>query len=288
MRIGAPVALAVLLGSCGPAVPDAGPSGESCVPSPPRPEGILAAGSGTTLPLARALAAAWRKEHGEPVVVAESIGTSGALRALRDGAIDVGLASRPLRPEESRGLREIPLAWTQHGVVVHRDTLAGTMPLDLLTALLAGDRDTLPDGTPAVVLLRETGDSGNRLLRDRLPELGRAIDEALASGRWPVCYTDQEMAAALQEVEGAVGFLDLGMIRALGLPLRMVRLVRSDGGEVPARSLLKPLSLVLGPGPDERAVRFAEAAGRRSPTWLWASGYVPPGFESGRPPLGAP
>ena len=59
------------------------------------------AGSGSNLVLTRALAAAFRVHQADArLVVHDSIGSTGAVRAVSDGAISIGLIARPLREEE--------------------------------------------------------------------------------------------------------------------------------------------------------------------------------------------
>src|SRR5687768_2980829 len=73
---------------------------------------IALAGSGGNLPLTRALAEAFEaRTPGARLVVQESIGSTGGVRAVAEGAIDVGLVSRSLRAaERGLGLETIPYA----------------------------------------------------------------------------------------------------------------------------------------------------------------------------------
>jgi len=271
VRARLPALALVVVAGCGPR--DAGPPGGTCAPPPPRPEALVVAGSGTNLALARALAARFtRDDPSLAVEVPESLGTSGAVAALRDGAIDVGLASRPLRPEELEGgVAEVPLARVAHALVVHARTGVERISQDEVVRLIRGEQETWPDGSPAVVLLREHDDSGNRLLRARWPEVGRAIDAALDGGRWPVCTTDQEMRDLLLRLDGALGFLDTGTIRLEGLPLKPLAVPprHPDAADYPA---IKRLSLLVGPQTDDRGRRFVELATSRQVAEVLARG----------------
>ena len=62
----------------------------------PRPE-LLLAGTGTLVPLAMALAREAALETGLQIRVEPSIGSEGGIAAASDGAVDLGLVSRPLR-----------------------------------------------------------------------------------------------------------------------------------------------------------------------------------------------
>jgi phosphate transport system substrate-binding protein len=72
---------------------------------------FLVAGSGTNLPITAKLAEAYNKNSGANVEIPKSIGTVGAVKAVQSGAIELGLASRPLTAgEKAAGLKEIPYA----------------------------------------------------------------------------------------------------------------------------------------------------------------------------------
>jgi phosphate transport system substrate-binding protein len=211
------------------------------------------------------------------VRVAESIGTGGAVAALRDGAIDVGLASRPLAEEElAAGFREHPVATTRHVLAVRSDLRVAAVASTDLVALLRRERTAWADGSPALVLLREPGDSGDRLVRRHLPEVGEAIDAARAARQWPVCYTDQQMRDALLELQGAVGFIDLGTIRAEGLPCRALAIDGRDPAAGQDYPLTRALSLLLGPRSPPEATAFVAFSGSPAGQAALAGAYLPP------------
>jgi phosphate transport system substrate-binding protein len=278
------VALAVALGvACGR--PDAGPPtpGARCDPGPPRPDGLVVAGSGSNIAIVREIAKRWTRLHpAAKIRVPESIGSGGALRALGDRAIDVGLTSRALTErEKAGGLVETVLARVPLAAVVHPEARVAHVTSAELTAIYRGERDRWPDGTAIVPLLREPGDSGNDLVAQAYPELWAAMSAAMRAGSWTTCYTDQELADTIAETEGAVGFLDVGTLRLTRPQLRPLPL---DGAEpTPERAvdgtyrLVKTLWFVTaGPpaGDAEGFIRFATSSGT-SPL-LASAGYLPP------------
>src|SRR4051812_17183727 len=100
-----------LLAACSAGGPDMPPAGEACAAESGRPAGLLLAGSGSNLALVHAIALRYESQGlGPAPMVAESIGTGGALAALHDRQIDVGLSSRPLKDSERAGVTEVPLA----------------------------------------------------------------------------------------------------------------------------------------------------------------------------------
>ena len=90
----------ILLGVLG-----AGCAGE-LPPPPPRPavtvgqpdrDALHLGGTGAMTPLVTLLGEEWTRRGGIPrILVEESIGSGGGIRATYDGAIDLGMVSRPL------------------------------------------------------------------------------------------------------------------------------------------------------------------------------------------------
>lgn len=244
------------------------------------------AGSGSNLPLTRALAEAYMNAApGTRVVVHESIGSTGGVRAVLEGRIDIGLVSRPLRPEErDLGLRVEPYARVAVVFAAHPSVPDTRLDSATVLAIYNGGRTAWTDGSPIWVLLRESGDSGHTAVARVLPEFTRVTEQAYLDQRWPVLYSDAAMQGALLTTPGAVGVFDLGAIRAQNLPLKALpfegvaptpTFVRSG-----AYPLTKDLAFVTrdAPAPAGRAFMTYVASddGRRLTEQL---GYVPVGRE---------
>jgi phosphate transport system substrate-binding protein len=225
-----------------------------CVAPPPRsPDTLLLAGSGAAIAPLSAIMAAYRREHPTArVEIAPSIGTGGALRALRDGAIDVGLAARPLSAKERRGLQVSPLAEVPLVLATQRRTgLPTPFDVGVAQALLARRGARWPDGRPVLPLYRQRGDAVDKALQRSAPSLARVFATARAQRRGLTCYTDQQLARNLSGAPGALGVLDLGSLRLNKLPLRHLRLRDATGAE-PTLSL----ALVYRPPPASVAVEL--------------------------------
>ncbi len=198
--------------------------------APASSEALDLAGSGSNVPLSRVLAKAFsERSPGVRVVVHESIGSTGGVRATRDGQVELGLVSRPLTADEARlGLVIVPHARVAVVLAAHpgvpEDHLAGSD----LVALYRGERARFRDGAPVVVLQRERGDSSHLALAGLIPGFGAANDEAHRAGRWRVLYHDRTMQEALMATDGAIGLFDLGQIASQNLPLRVLSI---DGVE---------------------------------------------------------
>ena len=140
---------------------------------------IEAAGSGANVPLTRLLAERFAAGGGTPLVVHASIGSRGGILAAADGAVALGLVSRPLGSKEAAlGLEVVPYARAEVVLAAHPDTPEEALGPDDVLAIYRGERATWRDGTPITVFLREVGDSGQEALARALPGFGEAIAEA--------------------------------------------------------------------------------------------------------------
>lgn len=206
-----------------PLPPFLDPNGATATARPPPSAptaGLRLAGSGSNLPLTRALSAAFPRDLGPHPVVHASIGSGGGVRALLDGVIDVALISRPLREgEREQGLVVIPYARVPVVVAAHDSVPERALTTEQLISLYAGALTTWSDGSRVVVLQRERGDSSHIAVARVLPGFDEANETAYEQSRWRVLYRDEAMREALADTHGAIGLFGQGAIPA-SLPVR--------------------------------------------------------------------
>jgi phosphate transport system substrate-binding protein len=273
MRRYLPTLLALAALAC---QPDPPPLEGACLEPWPQHEGLRLAGSGSNLPLARALL---QRFHQSDPWLAESIGTTGAVRALRDGAIDVGLASRPLRPDEQHpDLLLTPLASTPVVFVGNGLRSPEGLRRDELVALYEGHVKRWADGRPVILLAREPGDSGLDVFKGRDPALAAAIERARHEGRALVQTTDQEMERALLTIPGALGYADLGLLRLGAAPLWPLPLDGASPLHAPSSyPFHKELAVITRAQPSPEVARWlAFLQSPEARDVLSTSGYAPP------------
>jgi phosphate transport system substrate-binding protein len=223
------------------------------------------AGSGSNLPLTRALGVAHAQRGGNKPIAHPSIGSGGGIRALLDGVIDVALVSRPLRPSErEHGLVASPYARVPVMVAVHDDVPERTIEPSVLLEIYSGATTHWSDGTPVVVLQREPGDSSHRAVSQVLPTFADINEQAYRAQRFRVIYHDSAMQEALATTVGAIGLHGSGRIssehtyRALrigGVPPTPEAVVEGD------YPFFKDLSFVTRGQPTGEAKAFIEFAG---------------------------
>lgn len=220
------------------------------------------AGSGGALPLARKLARAFEGRHpATRVVVHPSIGSSGAVRALDDHAIDVGLLTRPPRRAERDALSSVtPIADTHIVLVAHPDVSTDRIERSRLRDLFSG-RGRWPGGGRAIPVLRETGDSSQEALWAAVPGLGATMDRMWREERYRVVWHDAELVETVVRLRGGFGVSDDGQNRCEPSGARIVTI---SGAPLPKRVYL---ALSRGARPEAAAfVAFATSPEGRAIT----------------------
>ena len=166
------------------------------------------------------------RRHPETVIeVPGSIGSKGAISAVADGGITLGLISRPLKSEEqSPGIVVRPYARVPIVVGVHPTVKDDGITFRELVEIYRGTKTRWQDGSEIIVLAREPGDSGTQVLEKKVPGFGEAYAESAREKRWSVFFTDQDANRVLAMTPFAVGITDLGMIAAEHLDVRTLKL----------------------------------------------------------------
>jgi len=189
-------------------------------PARPPHDGLRLAGSGSNLPITRALSTPFALVESQHAVVHASIGSGGGVQALLDGVIDIALVSRPLRDgEREQGLVMTPYARVPIVVAVHANVPDARITREELVEIFDGRRRTWSDGSPIVVLQREPGDSSHAAVDRVVPGFAEANERAYRESRWRVLNRDDAMREALADTRGAIGLFGEGAIPS-SLPIK--------------------------------------------------------------------
>jgi phosphate transport system substrate-binding protein len=182
------------------------------------------AGSGSNIVLTQKLLDAYAAKTGPAVHIPPSIGTAGAVKALLADALDLGLASRPLKEtERAAGLREI--GYARLGVVIgaHASVPDDSIGAEDLTAIYRSSKRTWSNGKTIIVLAREAGDSSNMVLERLVPGFKEALAEALGKKRWDVFYTDQDEFEAARATPNSLSLLDTSALTYLAPAVKALK-----------------------------------------------------------------
>lgn len=209
-------------------------------------------GTGSGLGTIQLLGAAFAATHPDiKIKIVPNLGSSGGIQAVTSGAIDLGVASRPLKEGElKQGAREFEYGRTPFVFAVALKSRVTETTLTQLAAIYAGRQVQWPDGTPIRLVLRPTSDSDSDNVRNMSPALGQALALAEKRPGVRISLTDQEAADDLERIPGSIGPTSLSLILAEQRKLRALTL---DGKEPTAMHLasgaypyVKRLFLVTG------------------------------------------
>jgi phosphate transport system substrate-binding protein len=188
----------------------AGPAVASTTPGAP----LIFAGSGTNLPIVRALSQGFQRSHPAIAIdVPASIGSGGGIQAAADGAIALGLISRELKDKEKgKGLTVVNYAWTPLIIGVHPSVAEDNISHAELLDIYRGKKRTWRDGRDIVVLTREPSDSSIEVLVKGVPGFGEVYEESQQARRWTTLLKDLVMNETLARTPHAIGVSDLGSL----------------------------------------------------------------------------
>lgn len=228
------------------------------------PEEIKIGGTGGALGTMRMLAEAYQKDHPETkVTVLPSLGSSGGIKAVLAGAIQIAVSARALKPAETR-LGAIAFAYGRTPFVF---TVAPKVKIDAITIkeveeIYSGQRTHWPDGTKIRIVLRPVGESDSEMVKSISPEVNKAKILAEQRPGMQFSITDQENADNLEKIPGAFGPTTLAQIIT---EKRHLKPLRFNGVEPSAETLangrypyFKQLFIVTGPKISEPVQQFIE------------------------------
>ncbi|WP_206454141.1 substrate-binding domain-containing protein [Aurantimonas marina] len=189
-------------------------------------ETVRIGGTGGALGGMRLLGASFMKEHpATQIEVLPSLGSSGGIKALLAGAVDIAVSSRALKDEErTAGATSRLYARTPLAVVTSPDAPIAEITPGELAAIYAGETTRWPDGTIIRLVLRPASETDIQLLRQLSPGMERAVDVAFGRPGLVSATNDQDNAEALERLPGAIGLIAIGQIATEGRRLKVLSL----------------------------------------------------------------
>jgi phosphate transport system substrate-binding protein len=221
---------------------------------------VTFAGSTTVQPLAHLLGEAFHHRHPGVVLDIDAGGSSVGIRAIHDGAVDIGMASRQLRPAEAEGIEQHQIAVDVIAIVVHAAVSVEGLTKDQLRGIYLGQitnwREV--DGPDQQIAVTVRGNnSGTR----------GAFDEIVLDNQQPAADslmrapTAGDMAAIVARTPGAIGYVGFGNIdddlHVLTIDGIMPSVESAQDGSY---TLIRPLLLLTGPLTQPAAHMYVEMA----------------------------
>ena len=183
-------------------------------------------GTGAASAMLPILFAAMPVDHDIKLEVVPNLGTTGGLRALEEGVLDIAVAARPLKPEEkARGLTQATTLRTPFVLATSYlgpDGFKSTEIADIYKSTNA----TWPNGSLIRVILRPRSESDTALLGAMFPGMAAAIETARRRPDIPIAATDQDNLTLAERLPGSLAGSSLTQLQT---EERSLRLVPIDG-----------------------------------------------------------
>jgi len=177
---------------------------------------LIISGTGSSIGTMQLMAKGFQKKHPNVNVdVLPSIGSTGGIRAVRKGKLDIGLSNRLLEPEErSAEIRETPYGRTAFIFGARDSNPAKGFTLAEIEEIYLGKRKNWPDGTPIRLILRSVSDTFSVYLASINPGLKSASEKAHSIPGVFVGNTDQEAAVQIEKTPGSLGTTSSSVVAA--------------------------------------------------------------------------
>lgn len=241
---------------------------------------LRVSGSGTALPLLQVLTAAHDQEDVEFVYL-PGLHSSGGIRGVANGDLEIGCVSRELSQEEADlGLEYIKLADDGLVVAVNPSVEIEGLTSEQVRGIYSGTYGNWSDlGGPdldIVVLDRNEDESAKIIFREYL--LGS--DLVVASQAVSLFY-ESDMVEGVSQTPGAIGFFSLGYGISEDVPVIYLALdgVRPDVASIESGdyAMVRPLGVVLDANAGSEARSFVEwAQSDEAHSIMAAQGFAPP------------
>jgi len=179
-------------------------------------------GTGSGLELVRQLAGLYARQHQHvDIQVVPSLGSTGGIKAVQAGALDLAISARPVKPEE-QGVESIHLCRTPVAFAVHPANTVSAIRTAELVPLYGTVSQTWANGERVRLLLRPDAEIDTKLLRSLSPAVEQALSQAKLRPGMIMAVTDQDNLKLLQTIPGAFGMATLAMVTAERAKVRLL------------------------------------------------------------------
>lgn len=173
-------------------------------------------GTGAGLAILRLLADAFENQQPDAtIIVLPSLGSSGGIKAIAAGAVQLAVSSRDLRKKErEQGLKAVEFGRTPFVFVVSASSEVENITLAQLVDIYSGKTTRWPDGSKIRIVLRPVSDGDSKMIRSMSPAMEKAKKQAEGRRGMLFAVTDQDTQKNLERIPGAFGGTSLGQIIA--------------------------------------------------------------------------
>jgi phosphate transport system substrate-binding protein len=208
---------------------------------------VRVGGTGFGLGVVKLLAEAFEKSHaGIKIQVAPSLGSTGGIKALLDGSLDIALSGRPpTEAETGKGAAGTEVARSPFVFMVNNNVGKEAITTAELASIYSGQTSSWPNGTRIRLVLRPETDTTTKTVRGMSPQMDQAMTLAMAREGMIRAVTDQENVDTVVKTPGSLAVGTLTQLYAEKRPVKVLALngVKPSAGGVGNGSY--PLSVPL-------------------------------------------
>ncbi|MFZ2055355.1 MAG: phosphate ABC transporter substrate-binding protein [Candidatus Aminicenantales bacterium] len=236
--------------------------------------GLVVAGSTSVQPFADHWAEFYMKEHPGRVINVQGGGSSAGIQAAREGAADIGMCSRELKPEEKE-LLEIIVAWDGLAIIVHPKNGIDGLSLEQVQGIFSGNIVSWGSlGEPEhviTVVTREEGSGTRGTFQEMLMKTSRITPRAIV----------QDSNGTVREIVAndphSIGYISLGLVNEKVKALRFEGVEPSyENIEQKKYRLIRPFLFVTKGAPNRAALDFINfVLSRRTQELVRHDGLIP-------------
>lgn len=246
-----------------------------------RAETVRLGGTGSAIGTMQRLGEAYRKlDPAFRLEIVPNLGSTGGIKAVSIGAVQVAATSRPVKAEESAaGLRAVEYGRTAFVLATTKQGVTGLSRNEV--AQFYGGRAQWGDGTPVRLVLRPASDGDSALLAQFSPEIKAALAQAQSREGMVVGMTDQEAVDAIERLPGGLGTAAIALLlseQRRAAPLAIDGVAPTPANVASGRyPYFKSMYVVLRSDAPEAARRFVEFIGSEAGRKILAGlGHVAP------------
>jgi phosphate transport system substrate-binding protein len=160
--------------------------------------------TGSAIGMLQEVGAEFTAADGGKVEIVASLGSTGAIRALADGVIDIAVSARPLKADEvAAGLSQVTVLRTAYVLATSHRSPYALNSADL-PRIFAAEKAVWADGTQIRIILRPHSETDTALLRELFTGMDKAIEAARRRAEVPTAATDQDNAALAERTPGSL------------------------------------------------------------------------------------
>ena len=189
-------------------------------------ETIRINGSGIALDMMKPLVAAYSGLHPDVIIEMEKpLGSSGALKALLAGAMDLVVSSKQLTPEQAlQGAKSREYGQTPLAIVVEKSVPRSDITTSELEDIYGGKTAAWPNGERVRIVLRPDSDIDTTILKGLSTRMAAAVEAAKSRPGMLMAVTDPESTEVIAKTPGGIGASGLPGVLVVKAPVKVLSL----------------------------------------------------------------